>query len=71
MNGEELEALMMSMGSAENATYEGNLEKFGYADFEDPSGIDIYPLDFESKKKLPAFWTITTAAWRRRAERIR
>ena len=52
MNGEELEALMMSMGSAENATYEGNLEKFGYADFEDPSGIDIYPLDFESKEKI-------------------
>ena len=52
MDGEELEALMMSMGSAENATYEGNLAKFGYADFEDPSSIDIYPLDFESKEKI-------------------
>ena len=52
MDGEELEQLMMSMGSAEDATYEGNLEKFGYADFNDPSGIDIYPLDFESKEEI-------------------
>lgn len=52
MDGEELEELMMSMGAAENATYEGNLGKFGFADFDDPSGIDIYPLDFESKEDI-------------------
>ncbi len=49
LNGEELTELMMSMGAAEDATLEDNLKTLGYADFDDPSGIDIYPRDFESK----------------------
>ena len=49
MTGEELAELMMSMGSAENASYDNNLQKLGYVDFAVPSSIDLYPLDFESK----------------------
>lgn len=47
MSGEELAELMMSMNSTENATYENNLKTLGYVDFDVPSGIDIYPIDFE------------------------
>ena len=52
MSGEELAELMMSMSSAENATYENNLRTLGYVDFDVPSGIDIYPTDFESKEQV-------------------
>ena len=52
MDGEELAELMMSMSSTENATYENNLQKLGYADFAKPSGIAIYPKDFESKEQV-------------------
>ena len=49
MDGDELAELMMSLSSTENATYENNLRTLGYVDFDTPSGIDIYPIDFESK----------------------
>lgn len=52
MSGEELVELMMSMNSTENATYENNLKTLGYVDFDVPSGIDIYPIDFESKEQV-------------------
>ena len=52
MSGEELTELMMSMSSTENATYENNLRTLGYVDFDVPSGIDIYPTDFESKEQV-------------------
>ena len=52
MDGEELSELMMSMRSTENATYENNLQTLGYVDFDVPSGIDIYPIDFESKEEV-------------------
>ena len=52
MSGEQFAELMMSMGSAQNATYENNLSTFGYVDFDVPSGIDIYPKDFESKEEV-------------------
>ena len=32
-----------------NATYEGNLDKLGVADVDDPFAISIYPIDFEAK----------------------
>lgn len=51
MTGEELAELMMSMSSAQSATYDSNLMTLGYADFDTPSGIDIYPTDFESKEE--------------------
>lgn len=49
---EELMELMMSMNSGERASYAGNLKTLGYADFGVPSGIDIYPKDFESKEQV-------------------
>ena len=52
MDGEELAELFMSMGSTQDATYEGNLKSLGYVDFAVPSGIDIYPKDFESKESV-------------------
>lgn len=50
MDADDLTELMMSMSSAENATYENNLRTLGYVDFDVPSEIDIYPIDFESKE---------------------
>ncbi len=52
MSGDELMELLMSMNATENATYESNLQTLGYADFDVPSGIDIYPKDFESKEQV-------------------
>ena len=52
MSGDELAELMMSMNSTENATYANNLRTLGYVDFDVPSGIDIYPIDFESKEQV-------------------
>lgn len=52
MDFDELSELMTSMSSAQSATYENNLRTLGYADFDEPSGIDIYPVDFESKEHV-------------------
>lgn len=52
MTGEELTELMMSMNSGNSATFESNLQNLGYVDFDTPSGIDIYPKDFESKEQV-------------------
>lgn len=52
MNEEELSELMMSLMTSETTTYENNLQKLGYADFDEPSGINIYPKDFENKEKV-------------------
>lgn len=52
MTGEELAQLMMSMNSGSGASYENNLRSLGYVDFDIPSGIDLYPKDFESKEQV-------------------
>lgn len=52
MDGDELTELMMSMSGSESATAESNLRSLGYVDFDDPSMISIYPLDFESKEQV-------------------
>lgn len=52
MTGEELAELMMSMSYSEDASYSGNLQKLGYVDFDQPSEISIYPIDFESKEQV-------------------
>ena len=52
MDADDLTELMMSMSTAENATYENNLRTLGYVDFDVPSEIDIYPVDFESKESV-------------------
>ena len=52
MDENDLTELMMSLMGKEDASYDNNLKKLGYADFNKPSGIDIYPIDFESKEKV-------------------
>lgn len=49
MTEEELTELLTSMMSGQNTSYDSNLRTLGYADPDDPSSINIYPLDFESK----------------------
>ncbi|WP_028042944.1 ABC transporter ATP-binding protein/permease [Candidatus Stoquefichus massiliensis] len=52
MNEEELSELMMSLMTTEVSSYDGNLKNLGYADFDKPNGINIYPKDFENKQKV-------------------
>ena len=52
MDAEELSELLRSMSSAQGATYESNLSSLDYVDFDNPSEISIYPLDFESKEQV-------------------
>ncbi|HJD41391.1 MAG TPA: ABC transporter ATP-binding protein/permease [Candidatus Mediterraneibacter quadrami] len=52
MTGEEFTELMMSMSSGQSASYDNNLRTLGYVDFDEPSGINIYPKDFESKEAV-------------------
>ena len=52
MDEKELGELTMSLMGTEEASYDNNLKKLGYADLAKPSGIDIYPIDFESKEHI-------------------
>lgn len=52
MNEEELTELLSAMMSKEKNTYENNLTKLNYAKTEEPSGIMIYPKDFEGNKAI-------------------
>lgn len=54
MNADEFTELMFSMSTGEDASYDNNLRKLGYVDFDVPSAIDIYPKDFESKEAVIA-----------------
>jgi len=52
MSEEDLSELMTAMMSKEIASYEGNLTKLGYASFDEPSMISIYPKDFDTKENI-------------------
>ena len=52
MSEEELSELMLSLMSEDSSSYENNLQKLGYASKDEPSGINIYPLDFENKQEV-------------------
>lgn len=52
MDEESLGELMMSMMTGGETTYDSNLRELGYADKSEPAGIDIYPLDFDSKEHV-------------------
>ena len=54
MDQDELTQLLTSMMSGEDAVYDNNLRMLGYADLDSPSGIAIYPRDFESKEEILA-----------------
>ena len=46
----ELAELMQAYSDNNNATYESNLEKLGVVNIDEPSGIYIYPKNFEAKE---------------------
>lgn len=52
LSQEEMAELMQQYAENASATYEGNLEKMGVVDLNNPSNISIYPKDFESKDKI-------------------
>ena len=52
MNEEELAELFNSLMSKESVSYETNLKNLNYANSDEPSGIDIYPKDFEGNKTI-------------------
>lgn len=52
MNEEELTELLSTIMSKEKNTYENNLKKLNYAKMEEPSGISIYPKDFEGNEAI-------------------
>lgn len=52
MNEEELTELLSTIMSKEKNTYENNLKKLNYAKVEEPSGISIYPKDFEGNDAI-------------------
>ncbi len=52
MTEEDLQELMSSMAGNASSTYDNNLKNLGYAEFDEPSGINIYPKDFENKEKV-------------------
>ncbi len=52
MDSDDLTELIVSMTSASSSTYSGNLAGFGYVDFDTPSEIDIYPIDFPGKEEV-------------------
>ena len=52
MSEEELSELFSSMMTKENVSYESNLKELNYASFDEPSGIDIYPKNFEGNNAI-------------------
>ena len=52
MDEEELSELFSSLMSKESVTYESNLKKLNYANLDEPSGINIYPKDFEGNNSI-------------------
>ncbi len=52
MDEEELSELFNSLMTKENVTYDSNLKKLNYANLDEPSGINIYPRDFEGNKSI-------------------
>ena len=52
LSQEELAELMKTYSANASATYESNLEKLGVVDLNNPSTINIYPKDFESKDMI-------------------
>ena len=52
MDEEELSELFNSLMSKESVTYESNLKKLNYANLDEPSGINIYPKDFEGNNSI-------------------
>ena len=54
MSEDDLTDLMKSAMLSSTATYDSNLQTLGYADFDAPSQIKIYPQDFDHKASVVA-----------------
>ncbi len=52
LSSEEIVKLMEAYTENQNSNYDKNLEKIGAIDLNKPTGISIYPKDFESKDKI-------------------
>ena len=52
MTEDDLVELMMSMNTSNSVSYDSNLQKLGYVDFNVPSEISLYPRNFESKEEV-------------------
>lgn len=52
LSQEELADLMKTYSDNSGATYETNLIKLGIVNEEEPSGINMYPKDFEAKEEI-------------------
>ena len=52
MDEAEIQEMYAARAASQAATYNGNLNKFGYADPESPTRITIYPVDFDSKSEV-------------------
>lgn len=52
MDESSLASLLSSLTQTGDNTYESNLKSLGYADFDDPSEIRIYPVDFAAKGEI-------------------
>lgn len=48
----ELAQLMQTYSNNASATYDNNLSKLGVVDLDNPSTINLYPKDFESKDRI-------------------
>ena len=52
MDEQQLQELLSSLMSKEQASYDGNLRTLGYAEVRKPYSITIYPRNFESKEHI-------------------
>ncbi|MEE8792876.1 MAG: ABC transporter permease, partial [Erysipelotrichaceae bacterium] len=52
MDEDDLQNLLTSMMSGRTTDYASNLKSFGYADEDNPSEIDLYPKDFDSRSNI-------------------
>ena len=62
MDEARLQEMYAAQASTTRSSYQGNLLRLGYADFESPSMITIYPKDFESKEQVIAILDAYNAA---------
>lgn len=52
LSEEEMAAVISSYTEMSTSTYEENISKLGICNLDEPSSINIYPVDFESKDKI-------------------
>ncbi|MBR3898145.1 MAG: ABC transporter ATP-binding protein/permease [Bacilli bacterium] len=52
LSQEEMAKLMEAYSNNANASYDGNMNTLGAVELDNPSSINIYPKDFDSKEKI-------------------